>query len=169
MIKSTQKSYAVLKLSVIYMTHIIGILINCTYYWRHWLVMTTQVMKAIKVLSIILTHWLPVYEYIYHTWKSEKNQAYFSWLTNCTAPQPTALESCSNSQKTWQVFESAMKNLFGFGFQFFVSDVISKVGFWPFLAAGTWPGPNGHMEVFWWSFHWELGQDLHLLRSWWTF
>jgi len=23
-----------------------------------------------------------------------------------------------------------------------VSDITSKVGFWPFLAAGTWPGPN---------------------------
>jgi len=25
---------------------------------------------------------------------------------------------------------------------FFVSDVISKVGFWPFLAHVAWPGPN---------------------------
>jgi len=28
------------------------------------------------------------------------------------------------------------------GFKFFVSDILSKVGFWPFLAAGTWSGPN---------------------------
>ena len=34
-----------------------------------------------------------------------------------------------------------MKQNFGFGFHFFVSDVISKVGFWPFLAAGARPGP----------------------------
>jgi len=52
-------------------------------------------------------------------------------------PQPIALESCSNPQKTWQVFESAMKKNWGFGFHFFVSDIISKVGFWPFLAVGT--------------------------------
>jgi len=29
------------------------------------------------------------------------------------------------------------KKFFGFGFIFFVSDVISKVGFWPFSAADT--------------------------------
>jgi len=23
-----------------------------------------------------------------------------------------------------------------------VSDVISEMGFWPFLSVGTWPGPN---------------------------
>ena len=54
-------------------------------------------------------------------------------------PQPIALESSSNPQKTRQVFESAMKKIFGFGFQFFVSDVISEVGFWPILPD---LGPN---------------------------
>ena len=29
------------------------------------------------------------------------------------------------------------KNFVGFGFRLFVSDVISNVGFWPLLAAGT--------------------------------
>jgi len=28
------------------------------------------------------------------------------------------------------------------GCGFFVSDVIGEISFWPFLAAGTWPGPN---------------------------
>jgi len=30
-----------------------------------------------------------------------------------------------------------MKKMFVLGFGFYVSDIISKVGFWPFLAAGT--------------------------------
>jgi len=28
------------------------------------------------------------------------------------------------------------------GFGFSVSDVINKIGFWLFLVACTWPGPN---------------------------
>jgi len=48
------------------------------------------------------------------------------------------LESCSSPQKTQQVFKSAMKKiLLALGFIIFVSDIISKVGFSPFLAAGT--------------------------------
>jgi len=64
---------------------------------------------------------------IYRTWKSGKNQGYFSCLPNCIAPQRIVLESCSNPQKTWQVFESAMKDkrLLVLGFSFFVSDAIS--------------------------------------------
>jgi len=46
---------------------------------------------------------------IYHTWKYGKKQGYFSCLTNRIAPQRIALESCSNPEKTQQVFESAMK------------------------------------------------------------
>jgi len=38
-----------------------------------------------------------------------------------------------------------------------VSDIISEVGFWSFLATGTWPGPNRQTKVFHWSFHWNLG------------
>jgi len=34
------------------------------------------------------------------------------------------------------------KKFFGFGFRFFVSDVMSKVGFWSFLPAGICLGPN---------------------------
>jgi len=50
MIKIKQKSYAVLKLAVICMTHSVGILISFTYYKRRQkLLMTTQVMKGIKV------------------------------------------------------------------------------------------------------------------------
>jgi len=86
---------------------------------------------------------------MYCTWKSGKNQAYFSCLTNPIAPQWIMVESCSNRQKTWQVFESAMKKkIFGFGFRFFVSDVMSKAGFWSFLPAATWLGPNHETEVF---------------------
>jgi len=58
---------------------------------------------------------------IYYTWKSGKNHGYFGCLTNYIAAQPIVLESCSNPQKTWQVFKSAMKKNFGFGFRFFVS------------------------------------------------
>jgi len=38
-----------------------------------------------------------------------------------------ALEGCSNPQKTQQVFESAMKRMWGF--RFFVSEIISGVVF----------------------------------------
>jgi len=34
------------------------------------------------------------------------------------------------------------KKFFGFGFRFFVSGVMSKAGFWSFLPAATWLGPN---------------------------
>jgi len=81
--------------------------------------------------------WLPVYQYIV-LGNRGKNQGYFSCLANCIAPQPIALESCSNLQKSRQVFESAMEKIVGFRFCFFVSDVITKVSLWPFLAAGTW-------------------------------
>jgi len=54
--KSNKKSYAVLKLSVICMTHLIGILIGFAYYYRRQRrLMTTQLIKAIKILSIIAT------------------------------------------------------------------------------------------------------------------
>jgi len=41
--------------------------------------------------------------------------------------QAIVLESCSNPQKSRQVFESAMTKNCGF----YVSDIISEVGFWP--------------------------------------
>jgi len=55
--KSSKKSYAVLKLSVICVTHSIGVLISFTHYQRRQrLFMTTPTqLKAIKVLSIIAT------------------------------------------------------------------------------------------------------------------
>ena len=90
----------------------------------------------------VIMHTLAAGLWIYHTWKSWKNQGYFVWLTNCIAPQPIALENCSNPEKTPQVFECPMKKMFVLGFGFYVSDIISKVGFWPFLAAGTWSVPN---------------------------
>jgi len=43
---------------------------------------------------------------------------------------PKALESCSNPEMTWQVFESAVKKKKFFlvlGLGFFVSDIISRV------------------------------------------
>ena len=43
------------------------------------------------------------------------------------SPLTIALESCSNPQKTQQVFASAMKKkMFVLGFPFFVSDVTSE-------------------------------------------
>jgi len=68
-----------------------------------------------------------------------KNQAYFGYLTN-PITQAIALESCSNLQKTWQAFKSAMKKKFGFSF--FVSKVMSKVDFWPFWLMLPGLGPN---------------------------
>jgi len=53
---------------------------------------------------------------IYRTWKSGKNQGYFAWLTNRTAPQMIALESCSNPQ---DLASLQWKNIIGFGIMFF--------------------------------------------------
>jgi len=47
----------------------------------------------------------------------------------CTgiSPPMIVVESCSNPQKIVQVFTSAVKKNFGFGFHFIVSDIISGV------------------------------------------
>ena len=46
---------------------------------------------------------------IYHLEIGEKPEMFrFAWLTNHIAPQLLALESCSNPQKTRQVFKSAV-------------------------------------------------------------
>jgi len=48
-----------------------------------------------------------------------------------------------NPQKTWQVFESAMKkNFLVLGFRYFVSDITSEVGVWPFWLMLPVLGPN---------------------------
>jgi len=54
------------------------------------------------------------------------------------------LESCSNPQKTWQVFDSAdKKQFFVLGFRFYVGDIISEVDIWPFWLRlpGPWAQP----------------------------
>jgi len=62
-------------------------------------------------------------------------------LCKSIALAPIALESCSNTQKTQQVFESAIKNkIWGFGF--FVSDVISGVVLGLFGPLHLVLGPN---------------------------
>jgi len=67
-----------------------------------------------------------VYEYIVPGFQSKP--PVFSCLTNAIAPPPIALESCSNPQKIWQVFEAALEKIFfGWGCGFFVSDVASEV------------------------------------------
>jgi len=46
----------------------------------------------------------------------------FTCLGNSITPLPIVLESCSYPQKTWQVFESAMKKIFlVLGFECFVA------------------------------------------------
>jgi len=45
----------------------------------------------------------------------------------------------------------------GFGFRFFVSNVISGVGFWPFCLRLPGLGPNSRGEDFRSSFYWKLG------------
>ena len=49
---------------------------------------------------------------IYCSLKLGEKQGYFGWLTNRIASQLIVLESCSNPQKTWQVFKSAIKKIF---------------------------------------------------------
>jgi len=63
-------------------------------------------------------------------------------LCNSITPLLIVLESCSNPRKMLQVLESAIKNICGFGFCFFVSDVINRVGFWPFWLKLPVPRPN---------------------------
>ena len=55
----------------------------------------------------------------YRTWKSGENRELFK-----PSKDSGSLQACNE------------KKFFGFGFRFFVSDVISNVGFWPFLADG---------------------------------
>jgi len=55
-------------------------------------------------------------------------------------PQPNALESSSNPQKTRQVFKSAIKKFFGFGFQFFCEWRHKWGRFLAILTHITWPG-----------------------------
>ena len=52
------------------------------------------------------------------------------------------LESCSNPQKTWQVFQCALKENLVLRFGFLVSDLISGIGFWPFWLRLPAPGPK---------------------------
>jgi len=49
-------------------------------------------------------------------------------------------ETCSNPQKTCQVFESALKKNIGFGF--IVSDTMTRVGYWPLYLRLFAPGPK---------------------------
>jgi len=73
-----------------------------------------------------LTPWLLVYEHIV-----PGNQAKINDISVVLPPaKQIALESCSNPEKTQQVLKPATKKNFGFGF--FVRDIISEVGFWPF-------------------------------------
>jgi len=59
------------------------------------------------------------------------------------APQPIALESCSNPQKTRQVFQPAMKKIFGMGFAFWERHLSRS-----FLAAGPTTRWKYFTEVF---------------------
>ena len=58
------------------------------------------------------------------------------------SPSTIVLESCSNPQKTWQVFASGMKKFFGCGFVFFVSDIIKWSSFTPFWPTSSGPRPK---------------------------
>jgi len=75
--------------------------------------------NSTKIFQIFfLTHQLPVTTYL--CFKIGLKSAVFGCLTNSIVPLPIVLESCSNPQKTLQVFESAMKKkFFGFGFHVF--------------------------------------------------
>jgi len=116
--------------------------INCWFSEKNKCFQKSRISKSgIKEakLAILLINTLAAHLLIHRTWKLRKNQGYFGWLTNRIAPQRIALESKTlgkSSSLQWKKWFLVL------GFRFFVSDVISKVGFWLFLAAGTWPGPN---------------------------
>jgi len=56
----------------------------------------------------------------------------------------------------WQVLKFAMKkNVWGFGF--FVSNIISRVGFTPLWLRLPGPGPNRKREIFCSNFDWKPG------------
>ena len=93
---------------------------------------------CLLVSQALLTCSLLAYGYIVLGNQREIKHVYFMCLSNGITPQPIALESCSNPQKTLQVLESAMKKILFF----FVNDVISKVRFWPFWLMLPGLGPN---------------------------
>jgi len=63
-----------------------------------------------------------------------------------------------NPSKDLACFEVSNKKIvFGFGFRFFVSDILGGVGFWPFWLRLPGPGPNRKIKVFCLSFYWKLG------------
>jgi len=49
-------------------------------------------------------------------------------LSRGTTPSPIALENCSNPKDSASLQVWNEKKIFGFGFRFLVSDVISEVG-----------------------------------------
>ena len=82
--------------------------------------------ECIKVLWHIMLNTLTAGLRIYCNWKSGKDQWYFGWLTNRTAPLLIALKSCSNLQQTLASLGLQWKKFFGFRFRF-CCEVISKL------------------------------------------
>ena len=87
-----------------------------------------------------------VYEYIVP--KNHARADIFALLSNSITHQLIVLESCSNPQKTWQVFKSAMKKKFlGFGF-FVSSDIIVRKAFGHFGSYYLAWGPTTKWKYF---------------------
>jgi len=77
---------------------------------------------------------------IYSCFEIGLKQQFSVAFTNSIAPEPIALESCSNPQNIRKVFESATKKFFGFGFQDFREWRHKWGRFLAILAHVTWPG-----------------------------
>ena len=104
------------------------------------LVLKPNTNKTMTSLSCTLTPLLPV--------GFSLNQAVCMCLSNCTTHQAILLKSCSNAQKTWQVFESVMKNNFLF-FGFSVRDSVKWSSFRPFRSTSS--GPRHKLLDQWFS------------------
>jgi len=96
--------------------------------------------------------------------------AVFGCLINAIAPPPIALESCSNPQKIWQVFWSALKKIFfGWGLQIFYEWCRKWSSFWTILAHVTWPRAKSLSQSISLKFSLETRLSPSQLGLWWDF
>ena len=91
-------------------------MVHLQYYHIDWYIYMRHANASVELW--LLTRLLPVYENF--TPKNPAWTAIFAPQCNYITCQSIVLESCSNPQKTQQVFKSAMTKKFGFGLQVFL-------------------------------------------------
>ena len=104
--------------------------------------------KGLNSWTKPLTHWLLVYKLIVLGNRGKKTGIFRLTYQLHSSSANCARELFKPSKDLASLQVRSEKNFLVLGF--FVSDIISKVSFWPFFAGGTWPGPNHYTEVFHW-------------------